>query len=368
MEKHALESATDENIEEVVSARTGNTEVTIIIKTLNEEANIERATKSALDAIAELRGQVVVADSLSTDRTVEIASRYPVTVVQLSNGADRCCGAGPQLGFQYADGEFLYILDGDMEMDSEFLPQAVEFLRTHPDYAGVAGIVEELGGGNYEFETRKTQGASWSKPGEQRWLDMGGLYRRSAVEASGYFSNRNLHACEEQDLGLRLRNSGGRLMRLPIRSVRHYGHQESSWALMKRRLKTRYANGPGELARATAGTPMLWEVLKSNLNLVAMAGLWLVLLLGAVLLPWTRLPFAVAAGSLALVAVLMLIRKRDLSQTALALANWQLRTLGFVRGLFSRQVAPKTWLESAVIASPAPVATKPHAGARAPRA
>jgi glycosyltransferase involved in cell wall biosynthesis len=320
--------------------------VSIIIKALNEQANIARAIESALAALGGLNGEVIVADSLSTDQTVAIAVGYPVTVVQLCNPVDRCCGAGPQLGFQYASGEFVYILDGDMELDAGFVVKAIDYLRAHPDVVGVGGIVEELGGGNYEFEARKSQGASWGVPGEQPWLEMGGLYRRDAVVRAGYFSNRNLHAYEEQDLGLRLGLAAGRLVRLPVLAVRHYGRQEASWALMKRRLATRYSDGSGELVRAAIGTPLLWPTLRSQIKLAAMAGLWSWSAIGLLLVPWTPWPLVSAGVVFLILAILFVVRKRSLSQASFGLMNWQLRTLGFVRGLLRPQIPPETWLES----------------------
>jgi GT2 family glycosyltransferase len=328
-------------------------DVTVVIKALNEEKNISHAIESSLNALGRLRGEVILADSLSQDATVEIARQYPIGIVQLANAQDRCCGIGPQLGFQYARGEFVYILDGDMELDSEFLERAVRFFRSHPDVAGVAGLVEELGGGNYEFEARKSQGAEWGRPGVQQWLDMGGLYRRSALMEVGYFSNRNLHACEEQDLGMRLTQLGHRLVRLPIRSVRHYGHRESSWNLMKRRFKSRYSDGPGELVRASIGTPVFWRALKGHDKLVAMAGLWSFAAVGIVVLPWTPWPLLIATGTLAALALALVIRKRSASQALLGLLNWKLRTAGFIRGLFSPQVSPRSPIDATVIAKAA---------------
>ena len=72
--------------------------VSIVIKALNEEKNICAAIESALAAVADVGGEVILADSCSTDRTVELASRYPIRVVQLANPSERCCGIGPQLG------------------------------------------------------------------------------------------------------------------------------------------------------------------------------------------------------------------------------------------------------------------------------
>jgi glycosyltransferase involved in cell wall biosynthesis len=51
--------------------------VSIVIKVLNEEFNIRRAIESSLAAVAHHDGEVIVADSVSTDQTIEIAKQFP---------------------------------------------------------------------------------------------------------------------------------------------------------------------------------------------------------------------------------------------------------------------------------------------------
>ena len=67
-------------------------ELSVVIKALNEERNIERTLACALAAVAGRDAEVILADSLSTDRTVALASAYPVKVVQLEEPGDRGCG------------------------------------------------------------------------------------------------------------------------------------------------------------------------------------------------------------------------------------------------------------------------------------
>ena len=117
--------------------------VSVIIKALNEEKRISATIESALRAVNEVGGEVILADSYSTDRTVELAQRYPIRVVQLANPEERCCGVGPQLGYQHSRGKFVYILDGDMEMEGGFFAQAIAFMVEHPEVAGVGGRTVE---------------------------------------------------------------------------------------------------------------------------------------------------------------------------------------------------------------------------------
>ena len=161
--------------------------VSIIIKALNEENRIVAAVKSALAAVGTVGGEVVLADSCSSDKTVALASAFPIRIVQLARAEQRCCGVGPQLGYQHSAGEYVYILDGDMEMLPGFLRQALAFMETHPDVAGVGGRVVETNTISLEYVGRVERGLSHMQAGSVDRLDMGGLYRRTAVEQTGYF-------------------------------------------------------------------------------------------------------------------------------------------------------------------------------------
>src|ERR1700680_5080479 len=107
--------------------------LTIGIKALNEERHIEMAILSAIDAAKPFGGEVVFADSGSTDKTIQIARRFPVRILQLADTQERSCGAGAQLAFQHARGTYFYLLDADMVLDPSFLPIAIKYLEMHPD-------------------------------------------------------------------------------------------------------------------------------------------------------------------------------------------------------------------------------------------
>src|SRR5262249_51579796 len=130
--------------------------ISVIIKTLNEAKGIARTIEFALAALPGGHGEVIVADSGSSDATIEIASRYPVRIVQIESPARPSCGIGPQLGFQYARHDLVCLLDGDMDLDPQFLAEAIAYLDRHPKAGGVTGHVEEMMLGNLEY-TRRVQ-------------------------------------------------------------------------------------------------------------------------------------------------------------------------------------------------------------------
>lgn len=322
------------------AARPAGCRVTVIIKALNEEDNICAAIESSLQAVAEVGGEVVLADSLSTDRTVELASRYPIRIVQLANAGERCCGVGPQLGYQHSSGEYVYILDGDMRMVRGFLPQALMFLAQHPEVAGVAGRVVELNTKSLEYRERGLRAQAHLAPGEVDRLDGGGLYRRLAIEESGYFSDRNLHSYEEFDLAVRLRALGWKLWRLPVKAVTHYGHEAPPYRLLMRRWRSRYACGLGELLRASAGERRMRLVLRGarELRLYCAVLAWWATLLSLPFLPLVPGARLVAFAALACAPLaLMLWRKRSLRRATYSVVSWCFNAAGLVRGVLRRR-------------------------------
>lgn len=316
--------------------------VSIIIKALNEEAKIARAIESSLAAVDELGGdgEVILADSLSTDATVSIAQRYPVRIVQLLLASDRCCGVGAQLGMSIAKGQYLYILDGDMELLPGFLPAALTRLQADPRLAGVAGLVEEMTIANQVFMRRKQAGDTARGGQHLNCLNMGGLYRRSAVAPLGYLTNKNLHAFEEFELGVRLVAAGWLLERLPVSAVRHYGHDDSTYALLWKRWRTRHAWGHGELLREALNTRHLGLVLRHlrlyHVSAFVLLSWFLLVALVAVLPAGLLEAMAILVGYWLAVVLVMALRRGSLGAAVYSVTAWHIGAAGLLRGLWTR--------------------------------
>jgi GT2 family glycosyltransferase len=332
--------------------------LTIGVKALNEERRIAEALTSALRAAEPFGGEVVLADSGSTDRTVEIASTLPVRIVQLADPSERSCGAGAQLAFQQADGDYFYLLDGDMVLDPGFLPAAIAHLEANPDLAAVGGLVREMNVEGHEFQIRATavnNDRNW-RPGLVDRLDCGGLYRVAAVRQVGHFADRNLHAFEEFELAARLSARGWKLARIDHPAVDHYGHQTEGYRLLWRRLKSGYAGAAGEVLRGALGRPHLPLVLRRlghiRNSLAVMA--WWALLLACLVVP---LPLA---GRAAVFVVLLLgplallsWRRGSPSLGLYSLVAWNAGAWSLITGFFRRRVAPAQALQAVTLAQPA---------------
>lgn len=263
-------------------------QVSIVIKSLNEEKNIARAIESSLKVIEKLKGdgEVILADSLSTDKTIEIAQKYPIKIVQLKKKSDRSCGIGAELGRTVSEGEYIYILDADMVFDEAFLPKAIRMLEENDKLAGVAGIVVEMHLDNIEFQERMKREDSGIVTGRLSHLPGGGLYRASALESVGYFTHQGLNSYEEFELGARLTEKGWWLFRMELSSVQHYGHQMDAYKLLIKRVKSGYIYGLGELLRSAYGKSHFNFVVKNLKQIKLFLGylIWLFVLLGSAIL------------------------------------------------------------------------------------
>lgn len=346
--------------------------LSIVIKTLNEEGKVARAIESALAAGAEWTRQfgepiqVVVADSRSSDATVAVASRYAVDVVQLPPEVERGCGAGVQLGYQASRGDYLYLLDGDMELNADFPVAARRRLDAEPTLAGVAGTLADNRVRNGVDRLRVSSGEG-ARIGRLPWLNGGGLYRRRAIAAAGgYAADPNLKAYEEAELGMRLAAAGWSLERLPLPAVRHTGHDLDTLALLARHWRSGRAMAAGVLLRSAWGQPWWWAAVRLLIHPLAILLWWLGGLAGALLLVLlcsargeaAQLPLALALWSALLLAVLagaalaLAWRRRSLSHVALSLYHWHYGALAIVLGALRPQRSPASPLPVRVLHQP----------------
>ena len=322
-------------------------ELSIIIKTLNEEKNIARCIEAILNNLKDLSYEMVIADSGSSDRTIDIATKYPVIIVQLENTNERSCGIGPQLGFQHSHGEYILILDADMVLHASFVHSALARMKSDKHCGGIGGQLVECSGSGYEYDLRRAMTSGGNV--EVKWLDGGGLYRREAINSVGYLSNRNLHAYEEKELGLRLKNSGWNMYRSSDVAVDHYGHSVDSTSLLWRRWRSGYADACGESIRACIGKPYLMSMVLVHKTLVACLTFQILFLISITMLPWFTGPFLWVILFGLIGALAQIFRKKGLRAGAHSLMYTNIFALGLAFGLFKKQFDPAIYIKSIVI-------------------
>lgn len=106
--------------------------LSVILVTLNEERNIDRCLGSVRWA-----DEIIVVDSFSADRTVELARTYTDKVFQ-----HEYPGTSKQVerGIGYATGDWVFLIDADEEMSPELAADIQRILREGTAMAGFSFI------------------------------------------------------------------------------------------------------------------------------------------------------------------------------------------------------------------------------------
>src|ERR1700693_5616802 len=94
--------------------------LSVVIITVNEEANISRTLASVKPLVADGKGEIIVVDSGSTDHTVEIAKSFGAKVfVEAWKGY----AAQKNSAIEKAAGDWILSLDADEEISPDLAAQ-----------------------------------------------------------------------------------------------------------------------------------------------------------------------------------------------------------------------------------------------------
>ena len=106
--------------------------VSVVIPCLNEEENIEECVRTALGVLERegIRGEVVVANNASEDRSAELATAAGARVVLEPR---RGYGSAYLAGFAAARGKYIVMGDADLTYDFNEIPTFVEHLDAGAD-------------------------------------------------------------------------------------------------------------------------------------------------------------------------------------------------------------------------------------------
>jgi len=154
--------------------------LSVVIITFNEEANIARTLASVQSLVADGKGEIIVVDSGSSDRTVEIAKSFGAKVfIEQWKGF----AAQKNSAIDKATGDWILSLDADEEVSdvAQGFLDGFLFGTFGSDFREFDGGVL-LGRRNYFLG---------------RWIRHGGFYRdaklRLFVRGSGRFADRSVH-------------------------------------------------------------------------------------------------------------------------------------------------------------------------------
>ncbi|OYT42263.1 MAG: glycosyl transferase [Candidatus Aenigmarchaeota archaeon ex4484_224] len=115
-----------------------NPKISVIIPTLNEEKNIEECLLSIKNQNFEKPYEIIVSDSNSKDKTVEIAKNHANKIVV---SRKRGIGYGRNLGAKYAEGRILVFVDADTRLNFDTISKLYEEFTQDKELVGLTSIV-----------------------------------------------------------------------------------------------------------------------------------------------------------------------------------------------------------------------------------
>lgn len=118
--------------------------LSLIVPCYNEAENVELFQSEAMKAFegCGYSYEIIFVDDGSTDATlhnlkkIHAAGKCPVKVISFSRNFGK--EAGLYAGLQYASGEYISLIDADLQQRPEIVREMVQFLDENPDYDVVA--------------------------------------------------------------------------------------------------------------------------------------------------------------------------------------------------------------------------------------
>jgi len=219
----------------------------IVIIGRNEGERLGLSLRS-LQANASAGAQIVYVDSGSVDGSVALAKAHHAEVVQLDETAPFSAARARNAGFERliardSSIQFVQFIDGDCELQECWMERAMGFLASHPDAAVVCGRRRE----------RHPQASIYNRLCDMEWdtpigcaKACGGdaLIRASAFRQVGGYRSDVL-AAEDDELCLRLRRAGWKIVRLDAEMAVHDAAMThfSQWWRRAQRAGQAYAQG-----------------------------------------------------------------------------------------------------------------------------
>jgi len=116
--------------------KTSNSDVTVIIPTLNEEEGIGPTIRELREVLED--PFYLVVDGGSVDRTVEIARKMGTKVI-IQKGRGKGKAIAQALGHVNDGTRYVVFIDGDYTYPAEYIPEMIEILEENPEVGMVTG-------------------------------------------------------------------------------------------------------------------------------------------------------------------------------------------------------------------------------------
>lgn len=195
--------------------------ISVIIVMRNEENYIEKCLLSILNQdYPKDKYEVIVVDGESTDKSVDIVSKYVDEFnVKIINNPKRNLASGWNLGIKNAKGNIVIRPDAHSTIEPDFIKKNIETLAEKTDAVCVGGKINSICNGSFIAKSISSVlsspfgvGNSQFRIGNKaQYVDTVayGAYRKYIFDKCGYF-NEHLDRNQDLEMHSRIKESGGK--------------------------------------------------------------------------------------------------------------------------------------------------------------
>ena len=182
--------------------------ISIVVPNYNSGATLERTLQSLL-AQDYPNLQIILMDSCSTDKSIEIIERYrhhfdPCIIEKDKGQAD-----GLNKGFTHATGEIRAWLCSDDELTCGTLHHVAEMFEKHPDADFLIGWCQRIFADGKTHITKPTP-AGWQEVGVRNGLDQPSLFWRASLHKKAGTLDESFHLAFDWDFWNRFKRAGAK--------------------------------------------------------------------------------------------------------------------------------------------------------------
>lgn len=196
--------------------------LSVVIIGKNEEKNIVRCIESIKNALNKyLDYEISYVDSDSTDRTIEYVMNYDIAIYKIRCDQTMSPSKGRYIGAINSKKDYILFLDGDMELISGWLEEAIGIIASKANIAGIFGIRNDFIISGDEIVDKRINCYHTSELKPTKHFGGAVLFKRSDLMSAGNYAP-NIIANEEAELHSRLLKNRRTILEHPKDMINHY--------------------------------------------------------------------------------------------------------------------------------------------------
>lgn len=315
--------------------------LSVVVIGKNEEINLPKVFASIKKANKVFKLQfkedveVIYVDSNSIDNSISIANDFGCEIIKISGKTSPAIGR--QKGLLSSKGDYVFFLDGDTEVELNWLLDGVDFLKKNPEFSGVGGLLDfSVYNENKVCIWNNSNYWNTKKNFEEIKDGVGGTFlylKKDLIDVGGFDNSYSIG--EEFQLMLKLIFAEKKICRIIKKMAIHHDQKSYRESFVKRYLFTRNIFIPGQIIRNVDYNNEVFSVVIKRY--------WLTLIHFPILmLAIALLIFNHYYSFLALVFLIFILnlvyKDFNIKRSILSMISMNFYSFGFVYGFFFKKI------------------------------